>query len=322
MVTKRLDPLNAIRFFLLNNMNIREIKDIPLQVYPANVKILKPMANVTLWRFLEAIGKTDKKLLSIYNEIAECEKSGDLKRKSDLKAKLYYFIPAVDLNPNGKRSYKDIIKFNGLLPLDFDHLENAESFKEFIFHEHDFIIAAWISSSKKGVRALVKIPIVKTTDEYKSYFWGLYNMIMNKYIGADSAPQNCVLPLYLSPDPKMLIADNFTEWTTKGINPKAIKESTPPFKYDTSNRGKKTEWAISNTTKAIAKISDNGHPQLIRAAVSLGGYVGADYLTESEAVNLIDNLIIGNAYLSIKPNVYKKSARTMIKKGIYKPLYL
>jgi hypothetical protein len=303
-------------------INIKEIKDIELQVYPANVKILKPLKNITLWRFFNAIGNMNPELLKIYEDIAECEIKKDFTKKAELKAKLFYFIPAVELDPNGRRSYKDIVKFNGLMTLDFDHIENAVEFKDYIFHEYDFIIAAWLSSSKKGVRCLVKIPVVKTVDEYKEYFWGLYNMIMNKYIGSDTAPQNCVLPLYLSPDKEILIADEFTEWKTKGQNPKQIKESIEPFKYDAKNRGKKTEWAIENTKKAIHKISDNGHPQLREASYALGGYVGAGYITESEAINLMDNLIVGNAYLNIKPNVYKKTARTTINKGINKPLYL
>jgi len=298
-----------------------DIQNERLQVFTSDVTIVKPIGEITLLRFLQAIGEMKPELLSIYKKIQKAELDNDIKLKGELKRKLFYFIPAVKLNPKGRRSYKDIIHFTGLMHLDFDHIENAKEFKTYIFQKYDFIIAAWISSSGKGVKCLVKIPVVKTVDEYKSYFWGLTNIVMNKYKGFDTAPQNCVLPLFLSPDSEILVAGEFTTWETKGLNPKDIAPQIMPFKHNPNFDTKYYKWAISNTKKAIDNIVDNGHPQLRAISFSLGGYVGAGYIKHGEAVNLINKLIDSNNYLSKKANVYKKTAITMINKGQLMPLY-
>jgi len=143
---------------------------------------------------------------------------------------------------------------------------------------------------------------------------------MQQYKGFDTATQNPVLPLFLSPDENILIADSVKIWIKKGVNPKNIKRPVQKFKYEYSGNAKYKDWAIKNTIKGIDKIFDNGHPQMRAVAYSLGGYVGAGYLSEFEAVELMDSLIDSNNYLSQKPNVYKKTSRTMIFKGMSSPL--
>jgi len=54
----------------------------------------------------------------------------------------------------------------------------------------------------------------------------------------------------------------------------------------------------------------------------LGGYVGANYIDYNDAITLINRLIDSQSYLSKKPDVYKKTAKTMIDKGINQPTYI
>ena len=72
----------------------------------------------------------------------------------------------------------------------------------------------------------------------------------------------------------------------------------------------------------IDQICDNGHPQLRKAAYSLGGYVGAGYIDLNRAIDFINDAITHNAYLTQKALTYKKTAKTMINKGLLTPLYL
>jgi hypothetical protein len=268
-------------------------------------------------------------ILSIYDKIKDAEERGDLAEKAKLKSKLYYITPAVILNPAGHRSYDDILSFTGIMPIDIDHIENAVEVRNSLFINHKFIIAAWLSSSGKGVRALVRIPEIEiitkeqAIEKYKSYFWGLYKVI-GSMEGFDTAPQNSVLPLYLSPDKDILIRSDCEVFDRTGENTRSTNYKNTSknilVKYNFSpSRMKKLK---KNIISAIDKITDNGHPQLRAAAFSLGGYVGAGYIRRSEAIKFINELIDDNDYLSQKANIYKQTALTMIDEGIKKPIRL
>ena len=307
-------------------MNISEINKNIIQVFTSDVRKVRPIGNITIERLFNGIGKMDIKLKSVYDKIKQAEIDGDIKTKHDLKMKLYYFTPCVLVDPNGKRSYKDIQQFTGLMHLDFDHIDDSEEFKNYLFERYDFIIAVWISSSGKGIKCLVNIPVIEFTDykegikEFKSYFWGLAK-IMNQYKGFDPSPQNAVLPLFLSPDENILIAEKFTIWTKKGTNPNDIQRPTIQYKYDYNSDSRYKNWSISNIEKAINKITDNGHPQLRAAAYSMGGYVSAGYISQYEAFEVLESFIKSNYYLSQKANVYIKTSQTMIRKGQQTPIY-
>ena len=105
------------------------------------------------------------------------DEKGDMAIKAELKTSLYSFTPCVRVE--GRRRYADIKNFTGLLALDFDKLEMeyAKEFKTALFNEYSFIIAAWLSPSRHGVRALVKIPIVQSVGEFKEHFNAVSNTL-------------------------------------------------------------------------------------------------------------------------------------------------
>jgi hypothetical protein len=216
----------------------------------------------------------------------------------------------------GARKYENIKHWTGLLVLDFDHLEvdYAVEFKSYLFDEYKFIIAAWLSASRHGVRALVKIPQAQSVDEFKQYFAAIERHL-NCYNGFDKAPKNCILPLFFSYDAEILHRDNAQTWDEKYIEP-----IPPPVKqYIINDKTSAVERIIA---KKINIIVDSGHPQLRAAAYLLGGYVGGGYIDHSDAVSIIHNLIESNAYLSQKASIYKKTAVQMINKGVSQPTYI
>jgi len=327
-------------------------QEIKFQYYKANIKDSKPLGFVTLEQFFLAIQDPKPEIKAVFDQIRQAELDGNMELKASLKTSLFSFTPAVIVNE--KRCYENITQFTGLMPLDFDHLspEDAIELKNHVFNDFPYVIAAWLSASKCGVRALVNIPIVSYTDEYKMYFEGLqhhsawlsaskcgvralvnipivsstdeYKMYfeglqhhsdLGKYKNFDIAPKNAVLPLFLSHDPDILFGDCHEIWNKKYSPPKP--QPKVQYKYDANPQ------RVYNIIEgAIDKIISNGHPQLRAASFALGGYVGAGYISFSEAENIITNLIDSNAYLSQKSSVYKKTAMSMIKSGTQKPLYL
>lgn len=290
------------------------MSDIYFNYYPANIKDTSAIGIVSLDRFIKSVKNPKEETKHIFDQIKLADERKDQAEKQKLKSKLYYFTPCVIVNQ--KRLYTDIKEFTGLVTLDFDKLDEdyAKEFKQELFNEFKFIIACWLSASKRGVRALVKIPICNSVEEFKQYFMGL-EFELGIYKGFDTAPKNCVLPMFMSYDKDILVRTDYSVW-----NKKYIPIERPVVKqYIISDKSNSIELIMFN---AINKIVDNGHPQLRAAAFSLGGYVGAGLIDEYNAISIIDKLIDTNAYLSQKDDIYKKTARTMIKKGQTKPLYL
>lgn len=290
------------------------MKEIKFQYYPAAINQSSPLGTISLERFIQAIRSPSEKTGHLFEQIKAATESGDLKLKAELKSQLFAFTPCAFVSNN--RSYASIKHWTGLLALDFDKLDPnyCIEFKQYIFETYPFIIATWLSASKHGVRALVKIPVCRSVGEFKEYFNAIKETF-GDYLGFDPAPMNCILPMYLANDEGVLFRYDYTTWTKRKIfvvKP-VIKQYIITDKTD----------IISSIMKSrLDTISDAGHPILRAAAYSLGGYVGAGYLDKETAVAIIENAIEGHAYLSKKADDYKRTAKTMINKGEMYPLYL
>ncbi|MEK6881888.1 MAG: BT4734/BF3469 family protein, partial [Nanoarchaeota archaeon] len=271
--------------------------------YEANIKKSHPLGSVTLEYVINAIRNPKKDIRYIFEAIKKCEELGDMKTKADLKTKLYSFTPCVFVK--GSRKYSNIQNWTGILMLDFDHLENesyCSEFKHALFNKYDFIITSWLTASRHGVRALVKIPICTSVDEFKQYFAAIA-LELSLYKGFDTATKNCILPMFISYDTDVLHRKNPSTWTKKFI---AVEQ--PIIKqYIVTNKSSTIEKIMIT---AINKITGNGHPQLRAAAYSLGGYIGAGYIDYDTAIQIINNLIDSNAYLKQKESIYKGTAKT------------
>jgi hypothetical protein len=282
--------------------------------YEADIKRSTPLGSVTLEYLINAIRTPKKDIRNVFEEIRIAEEKKDMAKKQSLKSKLYSFTPCVYVN--GPRKYSNIQHWTGLLVLDFDHLASdvAVEFKEYLFNEYKYIITAWLSASRHGVRALVKIPICTSVDEFKHYYAGIERHL-NCYNGFDTAPKNCILPMFISYDADILHRNDAQTWSTKYIE--IVRPATKQYIIDD-----KTSVIEKIIAKRINTITDTGHIILRATSYLLGGYVSANYIDYNDAIALINNLIDSQSYLSKKPSIYKKTAKQMIDKGINFPTYL
>ena len=287
--------------------------------YGANIGEVVPLGEVSLDRFINAIKYPKPKMKSILNAIRDAAQNNDENLKAELKKKLYFFTPAVKCT---YRNYENIVSFTGLAPLDFDKLPDlnyATELKNHLFNEYPFIVATWFSASRKGIRALVNIPIVNSPDEYKQYYNALIQLF-SKYQGFDKAPQNAVLPLFISDDEDLIFRNNPSLWIDKYIPPKP----KPKIQKITPYKNKKVQEVANIVNRSIDKIVDYGHPPLRAISYALGGYVANNYLSDDEAEEIIISAIQRNTYLSAQAKIagYIKTAKTMIQKGKQNPLEL
>ncbi len=311
------------------------MSEIKFQYYPARVNTTKPVGYITINEFFEGIKNPSDKLKDIFKRINKAEVEKDFDLKSKLKQEnLFYFTPCVWLNWNGVdtvnnkgvkyksyRCYKNLDSFTGLIVLDFDHIENAPQFKKFIFDNYKFVVCAFLSASKKGVKFLIKIPIVNSVDEFKSYFYGL-GFYFDKFKGWDGCGQNAVLPLFTSYDPNILYRDNAETFNFRGKKLRSFKLANQGEFVKVEPKDGDQKRIYDNARKAFNNIISNGHPQVIAACVSLGGYVSSGYITQQDAESFAYSMIEQNNYLKKGISGYKKTATTAIQTGMKSQLII
>lgn len=298
------------------------LDDISFQYYNGKIYEPTPLGNVTLRQFIQANRDPQNNIKEVFNKIAEASKRGDNKLKSDLKQNnLFYFTPAIQVK--GGRKYEMIEKFNGIAILDFDNLpvDHAKEFKRWVFDNLKSCICCYLSPSRKGIKALVRIPVVLDVDSYKSYVYGL-GYYFEKYLGWDGSVQSPVLPVFLSWDSEILVREDATIWDKRGekMNSFVVYEGEVVPLEEVCEEDKLQVENIFR--RGISNIIENAHPTSRNYCLMLGGYCIAGYLTIEEAEDLVKECISDNEYMSKNTHSYIKTGLEFLRKGLNSPLYL
>jgi len=295
--------------------------DTKIDYYEANVYKPNPIGECTLGDMLNAIKNPNQKMLSLFKQIEEASTKGDKALKSKLKTQTYYFTPNVRFN-SGSRRYENISSFLGTAILDFDNLspETAIELKKYLFDTYPFIIASYLSVSKRGLKCLVRIPVVNSVDEFKALFYGL--AIKFQYIkGFDGSAQSPVLPCYLTYDEDILIREDAIEWAETGYKEQEFKiiERVEAVELEDVTEEDR-EQIISIVQNMVDKAVDSGHSYIRSASLVMWGY--SSYFDEATIQDTLFDMIDGNAYLSQKASTYKRTVLDMKNLGASAPLYL
>ena len=315
------------------------------QYYGTKVNDITPKGFVTLQEFAELQMATNTKQL--FEKIALAEATGNMQLKAKLKQEnLRAYTPCViigDYKPGVKdyapkdhwkenvqwKDYAHIQDFTGLAVLDFDHLKeqniSAADLKNELFSQYNCIILAWVSPSQNGVKAIVSIPKVKTVAEFQQYHAGLAEEF-SVIPGWDNTTKNPTLSLFQSYDEDLCFRMDYATWTTVGKPPISIfTQNHPPIVIKPNNNvGKERRIILKSINTGFNNISktSGGHPLLLRLSVSVGGYIAGGYISESEAIELMDYLITSHPYLCKGISGYKKTMRDGIYLGQQKPIVL
>lgn len=304
---------------------MEDVLKIKIPYYDGDITNSYALGWITLKQFLRIHKNPNVNSRRLLDEIQSAKNKEE---KNSLKSQLHYFTPSVMIEQGKRRQYKNVVSFTGLVQIDFDGVDDVEDLKTYLSSEYEQFVCLYSSPSGKGLKGLMRIPIVETIEEYREY----YNAIIEELDwihGFDTAPKNAVLPLYLSYDLDMYINEFATVWDRKKVIDTAEHESlekipTPEREGDeTVYKSNAYYGKISKEifTKKIQSINDNGHPQLRSASIVLGGRVGAGYLSVSDAESLAEQLIRTNNYLQKGIENYIKTANWAIAKGIEKPIY-
>lgn len=107
------------------------------------------------------------------------------------KASIKGTLPAVTFcGTFTSRKKENLKEGSGLAILDFDHLESSIEFRNSL-KSNDYVFSAWISPGGEGVKALVKIPVIKDDTEYKLIFKQLVNIFPTLDVSGSDISRLC-----------------------------------------------------------------------------------------------------------------------------------
>ena len=297
--------------------------------FNGNITDSKVVGYVTMEQFIRAHRRPSAPALTLLDRISKSEK----KERLLLKRNLHYFTPSVNIKIGERRLYDNILSFTGIMVLDFDDEPRAKDLKAYLWGNYPQLYCAYISPSRKGVKCLMKIPIVKSIKEYKEYFIGVENEFHNLGIDTlDHCNYTVTQPLYLSYDTELLYRNNPTEWTTK-ISEKTHEELENyvcKAPLNTIIGGEDVYKSIAYYRKIsidifVKKIRNivgtPGHTVVRDASIVLGSRCGAGYLTTSDAIEIAKHEIYNNKYLQKNLKGYEKTGISRIILGSHSPRF-
>jgi len=117
-----------------------------------------------------------------------------------------------------------LIEASGLACLDFDKLDDLNEISERL-KESEYIYSLWVSPSGNGLKALVKIPVVKDKEEYQEYYRAILRHF--KDLQPDKATKDINRLCFESYDPYLHVNEGSKVFSEKlKFKPKAKVEVT------------------------------------------------------------------------------------------------
>lgn len=205
-----------------------------------------------------------------------------------------------------QRNDKSLIQHSGLLILDFDKIQDPEDFRDEIFSQNDFVVAAFLSPSGNGVKVLCKIPPDK--DRHRGFF----TAISKRFQGIDPSGVNESRICFDSYDPDIRIRDNPTEFTDFVFQ----QEKVPSLRVAQTDFTKMGQ-CINVLRKA--KVGER-HTCLLKASRLAGGFISAGVIKREDAIEQLEREamdIFGDEYNKVE----QKAIFDGIEDGMKLPLH-
>ena len=232
--------------------------------------------------------------------------------RSLLKAQnLPSYIWAVLFKPSSKRSTENIESYTGLITIDFDHLPYGFMGMNPIISCKNYIYSSFISPSEDGLKCVLKIPVVNSVEEYKSYFYGIcteFNISVDSKIYFPDL--SCCDPtrlLFESFDPNIYINNESLIWektasidAAKAIvqepKSKSNKLSTvSTLAYNIPSQQYQPSTPIDIAKRVFKTLEDNivnagignRHYSVLKMARLAGGYIASNLINENEVLTFL-----------------------------------
>ncbi|WP_077920466.1 BT4734/BF3469 family protein [Spirosoma sp. 209] len=191
------------------------------------------------------------------------------------------------------------------------NIDNPGLFRDSL-QQYPYLACAFISPSGTGVKAVARIPAVKSQHR------GHYAAILREFEVLDSTSCNESRICFDSYDPNIWVGDEFAEFTDY-IAPEDKARPTPPPTGKTATR---TDYGKLNLCAAMIRNSADGgkHETLLKASRLAGGYVAAGLIDELVAIRMLEAEIENKANVDDKQTAFR-TIRDGIEYGKRVPIY-
>ncbi|WP_034917823.1 BT4734/BF3469 family protein [Gillisia sp. CAL575] len=191
---------------------------------------------------------------------------------------------------------------SGFACLDFDKVINLNKLKEDLINS-DYIYSHWISPSGNGLKALVKIPIVKDKNEYQEYYRAILKLF--KDLKPDKATKDINRLCFESYDPNLHINEESKVFRKK-LKLKVSKASS--IKVDSNlTEGKTIDRIVSWWVKKFPFAKGNRNNSLFVLACALSNFGINKTTTTDLFFSFEDNDFHLNEITQIIDSAYRKA---------------
>lgn len=206
-----------------------------------------------------------------------------------------------------KRTSSALIEGSGLIIIDLDDVEHLKDVKASL-SQCTNVYSVFISPSGNGLKVLVRIPVVKSDEEYKEY----YNSFIETIENVDESGKDICRACFFSYDPDIYINENAEVWTKKKKEEKSFQK--------VKNIDVKNDYSTANRVLNIIRYAIVGerHDKMLKASRLMGGYVAGKKISYEEAVRLLEQ-----ECHSIAPDTPKHNIDTILaglENGMNEPL--
>jgi len=224
----------------------------------------------------------------------EAIRQGDKAKKLELPAVLFS-------GTFTSRSDESIEDHNGLVVLDFDHVD-VEATKSALAVD-DHIYACWVSPSGNGVKALAR---VSNPERHRDHFRALVRYFDERYgLQLDESGKNESRACFESYDPDIIVKTTCDVFK-KFVSEEALSAAPATPQVSTTDYTK-----LQIAVRMIQRAHDGEkHNVLIKAATLCGGYIAAGKLEEDEVYRILLREIMKRDVES------EKNARDAIHEGV------
>ena len=175
------------------------------------------------------------------------------------------------------RKDEDLKEHSGVIVLDFDHIDVANSKNALATDE--YILSCWVSPSGDGLKALVKIAQPR---KHRDHFRAIASYMDRQYgLEVDSTGQNESRLCFESYDPEIIINEDSKVFTA------VVSERTEV--QSVSNNSQNTDYNKLAVLASMIRRAEDGqkHIELLKASNLAGGFITAGRVEEEEAKRVL-----------------------------------
>lgn len=289
------------------------------QWYTRGIKTIRASGFITLQQLINSIISPKPEMIDAFNQIKKAGLEGNKAEKDRLKSeRLFFTTPSAIFDPI--RNYDSIQSFLPLGVYEYDDIPDCEILRDYVFEKRKDCIFAFCSPSFTGTKFIFLFGETPTSiKHYKELWFGIAHDL-DKFKNLDMSNERVTQPLYNSYDPNAKFRNDAVGRVVRGYKTNAVDtEKEIDFEIPENVDADLEKEVVKKIDFLIDRIDSNAHPQLLGISFLIGGWSGANFISQELAYDTMIDAIERNDYMSKNNQGYITTAKTMFLKGLNFP---